>query len=108
MEIVESLIVRKQTMLVGFSGEQTFSLGEVLHVYAEGVNLPTKFLVVDSPSPYNVILGRPWIYDMKAVPSTYHQVIRFPTKWGVREIRGTQQAVRDCYCSALKRNVSPL
>lgn len=107
MEIDESSIVHKQTMLVGFSDEQT-SLGEILHVYAEGVNLRTKLSVVDSSSPYNAILGRPWIHDMRAVPSTYHQVIRFPMKWGVKEIRGTQQAARDCYRGTLKKNVAPL
>lgn len=62
-------------------GKHKHSTGEVtLHVYAEdvyaeGINLPTKFLVVDAPSSYNAIMGRPWIHEMKAVPSTHHQVI---------------------------------
>ncbi|XP_056864081.1 uncharacterized protein LOC130511215 [Raphanus sativus] len=66
-------LTRKATPLVGFSGEVKQTLGEVLlPVYAEGVNQATKFLVVDCPSSYNVILGRPWIHDMGAVPSTLH------------------------------------
>ncbi|XP_057770961.1 uncharacterized protein LOC130990749 [Salvia miltiorrhiza] len=77
MGIDETKIIRKMTVLVGFSGEQKTTLGEIeLPVYAEGVNLCTRFLVVDSPSAYNVILGRPWIHEMGAVPSTYHQVLR--------------------------------
>ncbi|XP_062085288.1 uncharacterized protein LOC133791376 [Humulus lupulus] len=103
MWIDESTVIRKSTVLVGLSGEQKHSVGEVtLYVYAKGVNLQTKFLVVDSPSAYNTILGRPWIHAMKAVPSTYHQVICFPTKWGVKEICGAQKMARDCYQTTLK------
>ncbi|XP_056864123.1 uncharacterized protein LOC130511239 [Raphanus sativus] len=73
---------RKATPLVGFSGEVKQTLGEVLlPVYAEGINQAIKFLVVDCPSSYNVILGRPWIHDMGAVPSTLHQLVKFPTPW---------------------------
>ena len=49
-----------------------------------------NFVVLDSPSAYNMILGRPWIHKMRAVPSTFHQVIVFPTKWGIKEIKGEQ------------------
>ncbi|XP_056847463.1 uncharacterized protein LOC130498119 [Raphanus sativus] len=73
-------LTRKATPLVGFSGEVKQTLGEVLlPVYAEGINQATKFLVIDCPSSYNVILGRPWIHDMGAVPSTLHQLVKFPT-----------------------------
>ena len=44
--------------LVGFSGKSRTTIGEtVLPVYAEGVNLYTKFLILDSPFAYNIILG---------------------------------------------------
>lgn len=43
---------------------------------------------------YNMIMGRPWIHDMDAVPSTLHQVIKFPSPWGICQIRGDQQTVR--------------
>ncbi|XP_062088680.1 uncharacterized protein LOC133795242 [Humulus lupulus] len=103
MGIDESKIIKKTTILIGFSGEQKNTIGEIeLPVYAEGVNLCTRFLVVDSPSAYNVILGRPWIHEMEAVPSTYHQVLRFPTKWGVKEIKGQQKDSRACYQTTMK------
>ncbi|XP_070022345.1 uncharacterized protein [Nicotiana sylvestris] len=35
---------------------------------------------------YNMILGRPWIHEMDAVPSTLHQVIKFLSQWGIRKI----------------------
>ena len=106
MQISESNIVRKSTTLIGFSGESKATLSEiVLPVWAEGMNLNTKFVVMDNPSAYNIILGRPWIHEMKAVPSTYHQVIRFPTPWGVKEVRGEQFVSRDCYQTSFQANV---
>ncbi|KAL5840570.1 hypothetical protein ACOSQ4_013178 [Xanthoceras sorbifolium] len=74
----------------------------VLPVYAEGVNLNIRFRILDCPLSYSIIMGRPWIHEMRAIPSTYHQIIRFPTKWGVHEIRGQQKASRDCYQNTLR------
>ncbi|KAL5574386.1 hypothetical protein UlMin_023983 [Ulmus minor] len=109
MNIDEVHIHRRSTVLVGFSGEQKFTLGDItLPVYAAGVNLHITFVVLDSPSAYNVILGRPWIHDMRAVPSTFHQVIRFPTAWGVKEIKGEQATSRDCYRNTLRAKPSTL
>ncbi|XP_010462614.1 PREDICTED: uncharacterized protein LOC104743203 [Camelina sativa] len=99
----EKELTRKSILLVGFSGEVKQSVGEVtLPVYAEGVNKHTKFLVVDCASAYNAIMGRPWIHDMGAVPSTLHQIIKFPTPWGVKEIAGAQESSRSCYQTTLK------
>ncbi|XP_057771003.1 uncharacterized protein LOC130990786 [Salvia miltiorrhiza] len=103
MGLDESKLIKKAAVLVGFSGESTTTVGEInIPIYAEGVNLSTRFLAVDAPSAYNVILGRPWIHEMEAVPSTYHQVIRFPTKWGVKEIEGEQKDTRACYQTTMK------
>ncbi|KAJ9544306.1 hypothetical protein OSB04_024013 [Centaurea solstitialis] len=86
MGIDRSNIVRRTTTLVGFNGDATNTLGEItLPVFAKGINKQTKFNVIDCPSAYNAILGRPWIHDMKAVPSTYHQKIKFPSPWGSQD-----------------------
>ncbi|XP_031251632.1 uncharacterized protein LOC116109545 [Pistacia vera] len=54
----EANINRRLTLLVGFSSEQNYTIGEiVLPIYASGVNKQTLFLVIDCPSPYNVFLG---------------------------------------------------
>lgn len=91
MNIDEAHIHRRSTILVGFSGEQKFTLRDItLPVYAARVNLHITFVVLDSPSSYNVILGRPWIHDMRAVPSTFHQVIRFPIAWGSKKSRANK------------------
>ncbi|XP_057771106.1 uncharacterized protein LOC130990895 [Salvia miltiorrhiza] len=109
MGLDESKLIKKAPVLVGFSGESTTTVGEIdLPVYAEGVNLSTRFLVVDAPSAYNIILGRLWIHEMEAVPSTYHQVLKFPTKWGVKEIKGEHKDSRACYQTTMKAKRSPL
>ena len=99
----ENTLTRKVTPLIGFSGEGKQTPGEViLPVYAEGINLSTKFLVVDCQSAYNIILGRPWIHGMGAVPSTLHQIVKFRTPWGIRAIQGDQENSRSCYQTTLK------
>ena len=89
MKIDEFNIQHRSIILVGFSREHKFTIGDItLLIYAGGVNLYTIFVVLNIPSAYNVILGKPWLHKMRAVPSTFHHVIRFPTKWGVKEIKG--------------------
>ena len=103
MELSESDIESSTTVLTGFNGESTAAVGKIkLPVFAGGENKLTTFLVLDCPSAYNIILGRPWIHAMKAVPSTYHQRIRLPTKRGVKEIKGNQEVARTCYLHSLK------
>ncbi|XP_033134303.1 uncharacterized protein LOC117127760 [Brassica rapa] len=102
----ENTLMHKVTPLIGFSGEVKQTAGEVfLPVYAEGINLSTKFLVVDCQSAYHMILGQPWIHDMGAVPSTPHQIVKFPTPWGIRTIRGDQENSSSCYQTTLKGKI---
>ncbi|XP_074300130.1 uncharacterized protein LOC141631344 [Silene latifolia] len=108
MRFSEKDLATKEVTLVGFSGETKHSLGEiVIPTYANGVNKQVRYLVIDGPSTYNVILGRPWIHEMKAIPSTYHQCLKFPTPWGVQEIRGDQEDAKNCYRIALKPTARP-
>ncbi|XP_038713378.1 uncharacterized protein LOC120007245 [Tripterygium wilfordii] len=98
-----TLILRKSTTLIGFNGEVSHSSGEVvLPIYAPGLNKQTRFSIVDSPSAYNAILGRPRLHAIRAVPSTYHQVLRYPTNGGVREILGDQHSSRSCYKTTMR------
>ena len=51
----------------------------------EGAQLTkmVDFLVVDNPSPYNIILGRTALNKAKAVISTHHLKVKFPTPNGI-------------------------
>ena len=42
-----------------------------------------RFLIVDAPSAYSMLLGRPSLNTIRAIPSAYHMVIKFPTANGV-------------------------
>ncbi|XP_074305013.1 uncharacterized protein LOC141639942 [Silene latifolia] len=60
MGFSEKDLATKEVPLVGFSGETKHSLGEIIiPTYAKGVNKQVRYLVIDGPSTYNVILGRP-------------------------------------------------
>ena len=59
------------------------------------------FLVIDYPSLYNVIIGRPTLNRWKAATSTYCLKVKFPTKNGVGEVKGDQVLARECYQAVL-------
>ncbi|XP_024010031.1 uncharacterized protein LOC112085187 [Eutrema salsugineum] len=67
-----------------------------LPVVAGGVTRIVKFCVTDYPAIYNVIMGTPWINAMRAVPSTYHLCLKFPTPAGIKTIWGNQKESRMC------------
>uniref|UniRef100_A0A2N9INS9 Uncharacterized protein n=1 Tax=Fagus sylvatica TaxID=28930 RepID=A0A2N9INS9_FAGSY len=90
--------------IFGFSGEPVMPLGKaVLPVLAGPVNLQTEFIIVNASSPYNAIIGRDWLHRMKAIPSTLHQKLRFPTKDGVMELNGDQVTAKQCVLTAVKQ-----
>ena len=62
-----------------------------------------KFLIVDAPSAYNMLLGRPFLNAIKAIPSAYHMMIKFPTAGGVGMVRGDQHVARECYSASMKK-----
>ncbi len=65
-----------------------------------------KFLLVDRSSAYNAILGRTTLNDLKAVTSTLHLNIKFPTEREVGEVRGEHGVARQCYNVTMKKTPS--
>ena len=55
------------------------------------------FLVIDQPSPFNAVLGRPALKALKAITSIYHLLLKFPTPNRVGQVRGNQEEARRCY-----------
>ncbi|KAJ4818482.1 Pol-polyprotein [Rhynchospora pubera] len=90
------------TSLVGFTGDKLKPLGTVDLDVSFGdaprtVVSSIRFIVVDAPSAYNVILGRTSLNSIGAVVSTPHLMIKFPTPQGVGIVRGEQQVAKECY-----------
>ncbi|GFY88776.1 hypothetical protein Acr_06g0007160 [Actinidia rufa] len=93
--------------LVGFNAQAHWPLGTVsLKTRAGSQELITEFVVVDIPSPYNVIVGRDWLHKMKGVASTLHQAIKFLTPRGEEAIYGDQVAAKQCYLATVSTKVA--
>ena len=105
-ELLDKKIRSFTSPLVSFTRDRIVARGIVTLTVIAGT-YPTKvtkeidFLIVDCPSTYNIILGRPALNRLKAVTSTYHLKVKFPTAYGVGEIKGDQILVRECYQFAL-------
>ena len=96
------------THLRGFSGEKVLPLGSIQLVLTLRdppcqATMTARFLVVDAPSSYNVLLGRPSLNAVKAIPSAYHMMIKFPIVSGVGMVRGDQRVARECYSASMKK-----
>ena len=94
--------------LLGFSGEKVLPLGSTQLVLTLGnppcqATTAVQFFIVDSPSAYNMLLGRPSLNALRAFPSSYHMVIKFPIENGVGVVRGDQQVARECYSASIKQ-----
>ena len=73
----------------------------VVEAHPQQVTRNVNFLIVDCSSSYNAIIGRPTLNSWKAVTSTYHLSVKFPTEYGEGEVQGDQLAVRECYLAML-------
>ena len=98
------------THLRGFSGEKVLPLGSILLVLTLGdppwqATTTVRFLIVDAPSTYNVLSGRPSRNAIKAIPFAYQMVIKFPTANLVGMVRGDQRVSSECYSASIKQKM---
>ena len=92
--------------LVGFTSDKICPVGIVtlpitVGTYPKQVSKTVDFLVIDCPSAYNAIIGRPTLNRLRAVTSTNHFLLKFPTKHGIREVRRDQITAKECYLASL-------
>jgi hypothetical protein len=107
MEISPEKVIPATCPLVGFAREQVLPVGsielpETAGDYPTTKTIMVKFLLIDRPSAYNSIIGRTALNDLRAITSTSHLKIKFPTERGVGEVRGEQGVARQCYNITLK------
>ncbi|XP_070048126.1 uncharacterized protein [Nicotiana tomentosiformis] len=93
-KLTESIIPVTK-LLVRFNLASVTTRGEILLLTnTEEVMRKTLLEVMDGDMGYNIILGRPWLHEMKVSPSTYHQLLKFPMPEGIKQIRGDQASTR--------------
>ncbi|XP_030970751.1 uncharacterized protein LOC115991148 [Quercus lobata] len=107
MRIDRERLTPTNAPLMGFGGSKVFPLGAITLAvtasdYPQQITKEVTFLIVDCSSAYNAILRRPTLNSWKAVTSTYHLMIKFPTEYGVGELRENQIVARECYIAMLE------
>nr|GEX45691.1 reverse transcriptase domain-containing protein [Tanacetum cinerariifolium] len=96
-----SQMIPATTPLVGFSGEIIWPLGQISLLVNVGdeehsTSAWMNFMIVRSPSPYNVIIGRPGLRRIQAVPSTAHGMLKFPVAGGTVTLRSSKIIPLEC------------
>ncbi|RWV84609.1 hypothetical protein GW17_00053664, partial [Ensete ventricosum] len=91
--------------LTGFTGDSISPMGTTTIPVTFGgeprsKTLLVSFMVVKLSSAYNAIIGRPTLNRLRAIVSTYHRVLKFPTRAGVGEVRSDPRESRQCYLTA--------
>jgi len=107
MGVPREKVVPVSCHLLGFAGENVLPIGSIdlpitAGTYPRQKVIMVKFLIVDRVSAYNAIIGRTALNDLKAVTSTPHISMKFPTEEGVGVVKGDQKEARCCYNLSLK------
>ena len=107
MGINRARLIPTNAPLVGFGGTRILPIGSItllvtVNDYPQQITKDVTFLVVDCSSVYNGILGRPTLNSWNAATSIYHLMIKFPTEYGIGELRGDQVAAHECYIAMLE------
>ncbi|KAL0386216.1 UNVERIFIED_CONTAM: hypothetical protein Sradi_3015900 [Sesamum radiatum] len=108
MQLGNVSLEKLNTSLYGFAGEVVHPRGMISLPLTMGAGTirktcMLKFLVVDVPSAYNVILGRPTLTAFPAVISIYHMKIKFTTPGGVGEVQGDPLQSRKGYIETVRK-----
>jgi len=108
LQLPDTAMVPFDKPIYGFSGEQVSTRGYIdLHtVFREGTQtktIPIRFLIVDAPTSYNILLGRPSLNTLGVVVSTPHLAMKFSSPSGdILTIHYDQRLARECYMASLR------
>jgi len=112
LQLPNTAMVPYDKPIYGFSGEQVSTRGYIdLHtVFRDGTQtktIPIRFLIIDAPTSYNILLGRPSLNTLGAVISTPHLAMKFPAPSGdILTIHYDQRLARECYMTSLRPQLS--
>ncbi|XP_015954111.1 uncharacterized protein LOC127747492 [Arachis duranensis] len=109
MKLSDNIIRPSTGDLVGFSCERVPVIGSVwlqttLGKFPSSKTSDIQYLVVDCFSPYNIILGQPFLNRFGAIVSTIHLCVKFPLQDNtIATIHSDAREARECYNNSLKR-----
>ncbi|GJY45518.1 reverse transcriptase domain-containing protein [Tanacetum coccineum] len=100
-EIGGHFIHRIHRLLIGFSGEIIWPLGQISLLVKIGdeehsTSAWMNFMIVRSSSPYNEIIGRPGVRKIQAVPSTAHGMLKFLVAGGILTLKNCKIIPIEC------------
>ena len=90
-----------ESPLISFEGKNVIPKGQIRPIQIDSEIVEVDFAVVDSYSPYTAIIARLWLHALKAVSSTLHQKVKYPSEGLVKEILGNQSIARQCMVVAI-------
>ncbi|XP_023913778.2 uncharacterized protein LOC112025347 [Quercus suber] len=89
--------------LVSFDAKVIISKGQIrLPVQIGSKIVEVDFIVVDTYSPYTAIVARPCLHTLRAVSSTLHHKVKYPSRGQVKEILKNQYVARQCLVTAIR------
>ncbi|XP_068479118.1 uncharacterized protein [Phaseolus vulgaris] len=113
LHLKEQDMVLLKEQIIGFSGEKVDTKGYIDLPTTFGRGNATKtitirYLVVDTRTSYNALLGRSLLNKLGAIVSTPHLAMKFPTERGdIATIYVDQKAAKECYATGLKMVQEP-
>ncbi|XP_073132805.1 uncharacterized protein [Henckelia pumila] len=107
MDLGEYKVEPVVTSLFGFTGHAIRPTGLINLPLTLGKDRTSKtrigsFIIVDAPSAYNAILGRPAMTIFMAVASALYQKLKFPVGNEIGEVQGDQKISRKCYVEEVR------
>ena len=87
---------------ISFEGKTVIPKGQIrLTIKTDSEIMEVDFIVVDSYSPYTAIVARSWLHALRAISSTLHQKVKYPSEGLVKEILGNQSIARQCMVAVI-------
>jgi len=108
LQLSDTAMVPYDEPINGFSGEQVSTRGYIdLHtMFRDGSQtkiILIRFLIVDAPTSYNVLIGRSSLNTLSAVISTPHLAMKFPSPSGdILTVHCNQRLACECYMASLR------
>ena len=110
MGIADLKLEQTNTSLKGFGGGRLTPMGVVELPVTVGSKPFEKtvmldFVVVEERSPYQIILGRPFMRVNQCVISTHYLALKYRVNEVVGVVKGDQRMARGCYATAAKETL---